>query len=161
MVMARPTKVVVTVGFVLGSALGDFDRMVAAKCWDSLRTSAIYYLKPNAAGVLGAPQIINLGSAQGNAVAADFDNDGWLDLMVAAGNAVWLRNNQAGSFAAPLGTSVPAGFIASGDWDQDGLVDIVGTDGVRTHWWAGTVERKLTMSASPTGYEKGRNGTDV
>ena len=90
--------------------------------------NTIYYFKPNPAGVLGAPQIINVGSSQANAVAADFDNDGWLDIMVGAGNAVLLRNNQSGGFLAPLTTAVPAGYIAAGDWDQDGLMDIVGTN---------------------------------
>ena len=125
-------QVRVPVGFRPADALlADFDQDGRSEVIIThYGSNAIYYFKPNAAGVLGAPQIINIGSTQGNAVAADFDNDGWLDIMVGAGNAVLLRNNQSGGFLAPLITPVPAGYLAAGDWDQDGLMDVVGTNGV-------------------------------
>jgi len=160
---ALEPQVVVPVGFRPSDALlADFDQDGRSEVVVThYGSTAIYYLKPNAAGVLGAPQIINLGSAHGNSVAADFDNDGWLDLMVAAGTAVLLRNNHAGSFAAPVGTPVPAGFIASGDWDQDGLVDIVGTDGVRNLalvGWNRGAGNFTHISSLQAGYETGRAG---
>ena len=50
--------------------------------------------------------------------------------MVGAGNAVFLGNNHVGGFLPPVTTSVAAGYIAAEDWDQDGIMDLVGTDGV-------------------------------
>ncbi len=156
-------QVVVPVGFRPSDALlADFDQDGRSEVVVThYGSTAIYYFKPNAAGVLGAPQIINLGSAHGNAVAADFDNDGWLDLMVGAGNAVLLRNNHAGSFSAPVATPVPAGYIASGDWDQDGLVDIAGTDGVRNLalvGWNRGAGNFTHVSSLQAGFETGRAG---
>jgi cell division septation protein DedD len=156
-------QVVVPVGFRPSDALlADFDQDGRSEVIVThYGSSAIYYFKPNAAGVLGAPQVINVGSSQGNAVAADFDNDGWVDVMVGAGNAVLLRNNRAGSFSPPAGTAVPAGFIASGDWDQDGLVDIVGTDGVRNLalvGWNRGAGNFTHVSSLQAGFETGRAG---
>ena len=90
-----------------------------------------------------------------------FDNDGWLDIMVGAGNAVLLRNNQSGGFLAPLTTPVPAGFIAAGDWDQDGLMDVVGTNGVldlALVGWNHGGGNFTHVSSLQSGFETGRVG---
>jgi hypothetical protein len=124
-------------------------------------SNAIYYFKPNAAGVLGAPQIIDLGGTQANAVAADFDNDGWLDVVVGAGSAILLRNNHVGGFLPPLNTSVPAGYVAAGDLDQDGLMDVVGTSGVLNLAFVGWNRgggNFTHVSSLQSGYETGRVG---
>ena len=67
-------QVRVPVGFRPADALlADFDQDGRSEVIIThYGSNAIYYFKPNAAGVLGAPQIIDLGSTQGNAVAADF-----------------------------------------------------------------------------------------
>ena len=125
-------QVRVPVGFRPSDALlADFDQNGRSEVVvTNYGETFIYYFKPDAAGVLGAPQSFSIGDYQGNAVAADFDNDGWLDIMVGGGSARLLRNNQGGSFFPPVTTPVPAGFITTGDWNQDGLMDIAGTDGV-------------------------------
>ena len=156
-------QVVVPVGFRPGDVLlADFDQNGRSEVVVThYGSNAIYYFKPNAAGVLGTPQIIDIGSTQGNAVAADFDNDGWLDIMVGAGNAVLLRNNQSGGFLPPLNTPVPAGFIAAGDWDQDGLMDVVGTDGVldlALVGWNHGGGNFTYVSSLQAGFETGRAG---
>jgi FG-GAP-like repeat len=156
-------QVVVPVGFRPSDVLlADFDQNGRSEVIVThFGSSAIYYLKPDANGVLGPPEIINVGAAQNNAVAADFDNDGWLDAMVAAGNAVFLRNNQGGGFLPPVTTPVPAGYIEAGDWDQDGLMDIVGTDGVRNLALVGWNQRGgnfTHVSSLEAGYETARPG---
>jgi hypothetical protein len=124
-------------------------------------SNVIYYFKPNAQGVLGTPEVIDVGGPQGNAVAADFDNDGWLDLMVGAGNAVFLRNNQAGGFRSPVIMPVPADYIAAADWDHDGLMDIVGTNGaldLALVGWNQGGGNFILISSLQAGFETGRVG---
>jgi hypothetical protein len=156
-------QVRVPVGFRPGGVLlADFDQNGRSEVVVThYGSNAIYYFKPDAAGVLGTPQIINIGSTQGNAVAADFDNDGWLDIMVGAGNAIWLRNNQSGGFFPPGSTPVPAAYIAAGDGDQDGLVDVVGTNGVLNLALVGWNQgggNFIHVSSLQAGYGTGRAG---
>jgi hypothetical protein len=156
-------QVRVPVGFRPGGVLmADFDQNGRSEVVVThYGSNAIYYFKPNAGGVLGPPEIINIGSSQGNAVAADFDNDGWLDMMVSAGNALLLRNNQAGSFLPPIATPVPAGYVAAGDWDQDGLMDIVGTNQVLSLallGWNQGAGNFTYLSSLQSGYQTGRAG---
>jgi len=82
-------------------------------------------------------------------------------MMVSAGNARLLRNNQAGGFLPPITTPVPAGYIAAGDWDQDGLMDIVGTNGVldlALVGWNHGGGNFTYVSSLQSGYETGRAG---
>ena len=157
------SQIRVPVGFRPGNVLlADFDQNGRSEVVVThYGSTALYYFKPNAAGVLGAPQIIGLGSTQGNAAAADFDNDGWLDLIVGAGNAMFLRNNQSGGFAAPLITPVPAGYLAAGDWDQDGLMDVVGINGLldlALVGWNHGGGNFTYVSSLQAGFETGRVG---
>jgi FG-GAP-like repeat len=155
-------QVVVPVGFRPSDALlADFDQNGRSEVIVThFGSSAIYYLKPDPNGLLGPPEIINVGAAQANAVAADFDNDGWVDAMVAAGSAVFLRNNQDGGFLPPVTTSVPAGYIEAGDWDQDGLMDIVGTDVLHLAFvgWNQGGANFIHVSSLDAGYEPARPG---
>jgi hypothetical protein len=156
-------QVRVPVGFRPGGVLmADFDQNGRSEVVVThYGSNAIYYFKPNAGGVLGPPEIINIGSTQGNAVAADFDNDGWLDMMVSSGNGLLLRNNQAGSFFPPIITPVPAGYVAAGDWDQDGLMDIVGTNGLLSLalvGWNHGGGNFTHVSSLQSGYQTGRAG---
>lgn len=155
-------QVVVPVGFRPSDVLlADFDQNGRSEVIVThFGSSAIYYLKPDANGVLGPPEIINVGAAQNNAVAADFDNDGWLDAMVAAGNAVFLRNNQDGGFLPPVTTPVPAGYVEAGDWDRDGLTDIVGTDVLHLALlgWNQGGGNFIHVSSLEAGYETARPG---
>jgi hypothetical protein len=81
--------------------------------------------------------------------------------MVGAGNAVLLRNNQSGGFMPPLTTPVPAAWVAAGDWDQDGLMDVVGTnpllDLALVGWNQGAGNFTYT-STLQTGFETARVG---
>jgi Tfp pilus assembly protein PilF len=75
----------------------------------------------------------------GMAVAwGDFDNDGWLDLVITAyGHCVFYHNNGDGTFtdrSAASGIGGPGGFwtgIALGDYDRDGLLDLYVTGYVK------------------------------
>jgi hypothetical protein len=64
------------------------------------------------------------------AVAADYDNDGWVDLFVSGfGRAILFRNMGNGTFqdvTAKAGISIPGWSIGSAwlDYDRDGCVDL-------------------------------------
>jgi hypothetical protein len=96
----------------------------------------------------------NSNSTRRNVVAADFDRDGRLDLMVANPNATFslLRGHGDGTFAAA--TSVPAGgnFVAAADLDGDGSLDIAfgafGAIGVRLGHGDGTFGAEIDASVT-------------
>eukprot|EP00403_Amphidinium_massartii_P048137 CAMPEP_0178461398 /NCGR_PEP_ID=MMETSP0689_2-20121128/49287_1 /TAXON_ID=160604 /ORGANISM="Amphidinium massartii, Strain CS-259" /LENGTH=335 /DNA_ID=CAMNT_0020088229 /DNA_START=94 /DNA_END=1099 /DNA_ORIENTATION=+ len=65
------------------------------------------------------------------AIAADFDEDGYMDLVVASSNdntVAWYRRLEDGSYSTKnmiTRASNGARIVAVGDIDQDGLVDVV------------------------------------
>jgi hypothetical protein len=68
----------------------------------------------------------------GTAVAVDFDNDGWIDLLVCEGDRQRLyRNLGNGRFqeeterAGDPGSVTPESSNAAGDYDMDGRVDLL------------------------------------
>lgn len=75
-------------------------------------------------GVAGDPDAFSTG-----AVAADFDNDGWQDLLVTANTSpftLW-RNNQDGTFTAATNLGIPglhSFAVAAGDVNDDGWIDL-------------------------------------
>ena len=68
----------------------------------------------------------------GNVAWADFDNDGWLDVLISSagtGAQIW-HNNGDGTFTELSNTGVTGtglGSVAVGDFDNDGRVDILVT----------------------------------
>lgn len=56
---------------------------------------------------------------------ADFDRDGWLDIVVDGSDFWWLRNDGAGGFAAPVDLGSSDGWeLEVGDFDGDGWQDV-------------------------------------
>jgi len=90
--------------------------------------------------------------------AADFDGDGYDDIVAAdpGSSAYFLRNKADGTFDAPvaLRAARQARWIAVGDWDMDGDLDIatanfqVGTVSIFTSDGAGTFTLVQTIVAS-------------
>lgn len=82
-------------------------------------------------GLDGAPRSFELGSV--GIAAADFNNDGNIDLFYANYGASWLLRNDGGTFtdvAPQYGVSINAHVVTAGwgDYDNDGLPDLY-TDG--------------------------------
>ena len=65
---------------------------------------------------------IGLPRAIETMVAADFDNDGYLDIL--AGTTLW-RNLGNGTFSN-IASGIPGGVVAIGDFDNDGYLDVLG-----------------------------------
>ncbi len=56
---------------------------------------------------------------------ADFNNDGWLDiLMSSGGNSKLFRNNQGGGFSDASDFTINCDYAKCGDYNNDGLIDI-------------------------------------
>lgn len=82
-------------------------------------------------GLDGSPRSVELGSV--NIAAADFNNDGKIDLYYANYGPSWLLRNDGGRFtdvAPEYGVAVNAHLVCVGwgDYDNDGLPDLY-TDG--------------------------------
>jgi len=69
------------------------------------------------------------GVSGGNAAWGDYDNDGYLDiLMTGSGVTKIYHNNGNGTFTEQMGISLPGlsnGSVAWGDYDNDGYLDIL------------------------------------
>ncbi len=65
------------------------------------------------------------GAGQLPVIAADFDNDGWTDILV--GRVVW-HNQGNGSFSN-LVSGLPGPVLAVGDFDNDGYLDALVANG--------------------------------
>lgn len=128
-------------GFVYNAVLGDFDGdgrtdIVAT---DDLRTSTGLVLlrqDPVHAGQFLAPQRVETGHPTWLLAAADFDDDGRLDLVSAGGGSVSVVFQRGtGTFSAPLllaspGSSRPVDMLAATDMTGDGRADVVFVLGV-------------------------------
>lgn len=85
-----------------------------------------------------------LGGYSRGVTVGDFDNDGWVDVIVAryAGPDLLLRNRGDGTFHRPVNAGfrrkvgVPGDMVTAADLDEDGRLDIVLSEG---SWYDSTV----------------------
>src|SRR5262249_21952397 len=91
--------------------------------------NAIYVALSNPGGGFGAPVAYQLASGTGPIETIDINGDGKLDLISAlfdAGTVSLLLGDGAGGFnqQAPLPVFVAPYYIATGDFDRDGRIDL-------------------------------------
>ena len=133
-------------GYATSIVVGDFNRdgmqdFAAAITGDTSRLEIYLGIGD---GTFQPPLVLSIGSSTtyGDLVAGDFNNDGKLDLMVAVGppatdgpSAIDLfPGNGDGTFASPISFPASADLvtIASADFNNDGLLDLVSTTSPRT-----------------------------
>jgi hypothetical protein len=108
---------------------GDLD--VAA---DNFNDRSVVFMRNNGAGALSSPTsvAVNITKSIRDYELADFDGDGDFDLCIATTlSATEMYKNNGGAFTiwqtyTPFALSQNFGRIVSGDFDNDGDIDIVG-----------------------------------
>lgn len=145
-----------------GVAAADFDRdgdtdLAVCICGVYPQPGSIALLRNQGDGSFASPQLFSLGSADPlDVFAADLDGDLYIDLAVAhnepgSSHLKILRNQGDGTFVLH-GSYVPAILgqaLSGGDFDADGDVDLVMTDG----WGSGNNVKVLYNSGTGTFYQ--------
>lgn len=125
-------RVIATGGVLPGPQLllGDFDRDgaldVAVATGDATNVAV---LLNDGSGKVAPVGMLPLGAKLSRLAAADFDEDGWLDLLATVGPnvpPVLFRGSPAGSFGDGVSPAdAPAGDVTIADVDDDGHYDLV------------------------------------
>ena len=91
--------------------------------------SYISLMVGNGDGSFQAERRLPVTSPMDSLLAADFNNDGRIDIAVSNGGLVAvLLGDGSGGFLAPIATNLPLGAetFATGDFDGDGVLDLAG-----------------------------------
>ena len=132
------SEVATSLPSLYGSSLawGDFDNdndLDLLLCGNNIQGEGKTLIYLNSNGVFSEMQAGLVGITTGRAIWLDYDNDGWLDVLVVGDSSYTTpvtrlyRNNGNGSFTAQS-TGLDAftnGFVTTGDYDNDGDQDIL------------------------------------
>ena len=114
-------------------AWGDYDNdgyldilLAGTSSWDGTLVSKIYH--NNRDNTFTEQASINLPGVRGSVEWGDYDNDGYLDLLLVGNVSKIFRNNRNNTFTEQTSISLPNLNDASGAWgdyDNDGYLDIL------------------------------------
>lgn len=115
------TTTTVSGAFIGALSVGDFNR----DGWDDIAAgsgSTIHLLTGNGDATFNVSKVSSTGLL--NIESADFNGDGYLDLLGADGDLYW--GDGAGGFTKKSGAILSGHSIAVGDADGDGVPDVLG-----------------------------------
>jgi hypothetical protein len=105
-------------------------------------------------------------ASQGVAVA-DFDNNGWMDFVVASSSRLaYYFNSAGGTTRSDIASTTPWNVVTTGDFDEDGDIDVAAASTAqsvaRIFYRGGGSSALISTASSPRGIEAGdlnRDGT--
>jgi hypothetical protein len=140
-----------------GGTSGDFNGDGRLDLFVANKIGPNYFYLGDASGNLVAqtsgPGAASTTAASSNAIAADLNNDGWLDLLVVNGageaNYMYLNNKVAGvgnqlwqvtTGPGAVGSTMDSYDAVAADWNSDGWLDVVvtNTDGPNYYYLSNT-----------------------
>ncbi len=108
-------------------------------------------------------------SSLGKLAWGDYDNDGWLDLLVTSSEGVRLWRNRGDGTFAQVNSGLPTavlGTVSWGDYDNDGRLDILLTgnnnpNGPISQIWRNLNPQTNTPPTAPSGLSVAQTGSEV
>jgi len=137
------------------SAIGDFDNDGYMDAFIVNHDQGNRFMHNNGDGtftdIIASTNLPVMDLNANEAIAADFNNDGWIDILAELSNSLYL-NNGDGTFSVQTG--VPFNHGAIGDFNNDGFLDVT----LQNNMWINKPNGNHWLKVIPIGTTSNING---